>query len=428
VRDDAGNFLGRSRGVGGDAGYRVLAESLRRHGKLFFAEIDPGTFLEPPPRNADGTGGTDIERELCMIGGVGSTSVEGTLRIIRRDIGRMFVGGNGGWLFDFGPVMGARKSWYGDERILAEIRRFTALGQQWQNLSLSSVAEVAAVYDAKSFMVTRHWRSEHPFRFGASGMDYFGYWFLDSQARALHRCGAPLDFLYSTDLVETDFRRYRLLIMGNLFAMTRVEVDRLRRMVEGSGATVVWLYAPGYVAPAGPDLGQMEALTGFRFSRLDRPGPMMVRASLPAARAITEISFGVREARHPRFVLEDGEGVGVWTDCGRTACGVKAIDGWRSVYMGTAPLPIEVLRWLTNLAGARLWSTRPDIVVAAQDAALLVCGMEGKRTVNLHKPLAAWGEGEPRGSFTLDTAAGDVTLFLPPQKRTSPLRVGDPPA
>jgi len=172
VRDDAGNFLGRSRGVGGDAGYRVLAESLRRHGKLFFAEIDPGTFLEPPPRNADGTGGTDIERELCMIGGVGSTSVEGTLRIIRRDIGRMFVGGNGGWLFDFGPVMGARKSWYGDERILAELRRFTALGQQWQNLSLSSVAEVAAVYDAKSFMVTRHWRSEHPFRFGASGMDY----------------------------------------------------------------------------------------------------------------------------------------------------------------------------------------------------------------------------------------------------------------
>jgi hypothetical protein len=161
----------------------------------------------------------------------------------------------------------------------------------------------------------------------------------------------------------------------------------------------------------------MEALTGFRFSRLDRPGLMMVRASLPGPRSTTEISFGVREARHPRFVLDDGDGVGVWTDCGRKACGIKAMDGWRSVYMGTAPLPIEVLRWLAGLAGARLWSTKADIVLAAQDAALFVAGTEGKRTVTLHKPLAPWGEGEPRGSVTLDTAEGDVTLFLPPQPR-----------
>jgi len=414
VCDDAGNYLGRSRGVGGDAGYRVLLESLKRHGKLFFAEIDPGTFLEPVPKNPDGTGGSDVERELCMIGGIGSTTVEGTLRIIRRDLGRMFVGGNGGWLFDFGPVMAARKSWYGDERILREIRRFTGLGHRWSEYTLSSVAQIAAIYDPKSFFVTRHWRAEHPFRFGASGMDYFGYWFLDGQSRVLHRCGAPVDFLYSADLEEKDFRRYKLMIMGNLFLLSPGEVDRLRRMLEGSGATVVWLYAPGYVSPDGLDVGQMEALTGFRFSPLDQPGPMLVRATLHGPKAVTELPFGVRDVRHPRFVLHDAETLGVWTDSGRPACGIKVMDGWRSVYMGTAPLPIEVLRWLAELAGARLWSTRADIVLAAEDAALVVTGSEGRRTITLHKPLAAWGEGKPRSTLMMDAEQGDVTLFLPP--------------
>ncbi|HID33945.1 MAG TPA: hypothetical protein EYP25_05130, partial [Anaerolineae bacterium] len=31
------------RGIAGDGGYRVLLESVKRHGKLFFVEIDPST-------------------------------------------------------------------------------------------------------------------------------------------------------------------------------------------------------------------------------------------------------------------------------------------------------------------------------------------------------------------------------------------------
>ncbi|MFV1980990.1 MAG: hypothetical protein ACC655_07550, partial [Rhodothermia bacterium] len=61
VFDDGGNYLGRSRGIGGDGGYRVLLESLRRAGKLFFVEIDPSTYLEPHP---DVAPDDDIVREL----------------------------------------------------------------------------------------------------------------------------------------------------------------------------------------------------------------------------------------------------------------------------------------------------------------------------------------------------------------------------
>ena len=139
----------------------------------------------------------------------------------------------------------------------------------------------------------------------------------------------------------------------------------------------------------------------------------MVRATLPGPRSVSEISFGVRDAHHPRFVVQDGNTIGVWTDNGRPACAIKEMDGWRSVYLGTAPATIEVLRWLAELAEARLWSTRPDVVLASEDAAMIVATSTGPRTLTLHKPLAHWEGGDPRSRHALQASEGDVTLFLP---------------
>ena len=116
--DDAGNWLGRARGVGGDGGYRVLVESIHRHGKLFFVEIDPTTYLEPKKAGE---------------GGSGHDSVEGTVRIIRRDLGQMFARGVGGWFFDFGhlcPPYKANRGWYDDPPIIEAIRPFATLGEK----------------------------------------------------------------------------------------------------------------------------------------------------------------------------------------------------------------------------------------------------------------------------------------------------------
>jgi hypothetical protein len=81
-------------------------------------------------------------------------------------------------------------------------------------LDLDSVAEIAAIYDAKSLFVTRHWKAEEPYSQGTDCMDYFSYWFLDSQARAFHRIGAPVDFLYRFDLKPLDVKKYRLFFMA----------------------------------------------------------------------------------------------------------------------------------------------------------------------------------------------------------------------
>jgi beta-galactosidase len=408
VVDEAGNYLGRARGVAGDGGYRVLLESLRRHGKLYFVEIDPSTHLEPAPINPDGSGGTDVEKELCMIGGAGSTTPEGTQKILQRDLGQMFVRGNAGWLFDFGPVLRTGKSWYADENIIAEVKRFSQLGELRRDLDMSSCAQIAAVYDAKSFFVTRHWRAEAPFPKGGVNVDYFSRWFMDSQARAFHRLGAPMDFMYRFDLRPDDVEKYRLFFMVNLFYLTSDEVSRLRDMLRNSGATVVWYYVPGFVTPEKLDLAQMERLTGFRFNLMTKPGPMLIQA-----RFDHDLQFGVKSPQYPRFGVtnQDAMALGYWTDCHEVAFAWKEVEGWNSVYVGAAPLPVEILRWLAKRARAELWSTQPDIVMATQDAAMLVATSKGGRTFTLPKPMTALEGDEMRQVYDLNMEMGEVEIF-----------------
>ncbi len=414
VTDDAENFLGRSRGIAGDAGYRVLLDSVHRNNKLFFVEIDPATFLEPEPVHPDGSGASDLDQELCMIGGEQSTTEEGSRDILRRDLGQMLVKGNAGWLFDFGPVLRTGQSWYADSRVIDWVRPFVKLGSSRSGWDMSSCSEIAAIYDAKSLYATRHWFADPDFAQGGVNLDYFSRWFMDSQARALHRMGAPLDFLYHFDLEPGDRDRYRLLLMVNLFYLTDEEVDRLEKILCGSGITAVWAYAPGFLSPQGFDLDRMQRLSGFTFHRMDSPGPMMIDASIENEQGQFVKSFGTLEYRHPRFQVTDPESIplGTWHDrSDATAFAIKSMDGWQSVYVGSLPLPPDLLRWLVRTAGAMLWSSESDLVMARKDTAMICATRDGRRTFSLPQPLVAEGGGAPRDHFDLKMRMGEVQLF-----------------
>lgn len=420
VQDEAGNRLGRSRGVGGDAGYRVLLESVKRHGKLYFAEMDPGTYLEPPPAGQEANGLTEIQLEQCMVGGEGSSSLKGTRNVLLRDLGRMFVSGAGGWLFDFGPVMAANRSWYDDVPIIEAVREITDFQTIRPRLDLSSCARIAAVYDAESLFATRHWKAESPFSFGGHNMDFFSRWFLDSQARSFHRIGAPVDFLYRFDLNGSDRIRYRLLFMVNLFYLKREDVEYLRENLSGSGIWVVWYYAPGFLNPQGAELSQMEALTGMCFNMIHEPGPMKIHL-VDFGEDIPLMEFGVGSLRFPRFSVNDSqaEAWGVWTDGSGVSMAVKDVDGWTSVFTGSAPLPVEILRLLAEKSGAGLWSTQPDIVVASTDAAMVVAASDGIRIIDLPKAMRLWPGRTRKKSYRLDLEFGDVCIMTADSERDS---------
>ena len=402
--DDAGNWLGRARGVGGDGGYRVLVESIHRHGKLFFVEIDPTTYLEPKKAGE---------------GGSGHDSVEGSVRIIRRDLGQMFARGVGGWLFDFGhlcPPYQANHGWYDSPPLIEAIRPFVALGEKRARMDVSSVAKIAAVYDPKAFFATEHWKAEDPWTgYGITQCDHFNHWFINSQQRTFSRMAAPFDSIYRSDLTSADARRFQLLFMVNLFTMDRAEADRIRHMLEGSGATVVWYYAPGFIAPGGFDPGQMERLTGFRFEILHDPGPMQIRVE--KTDEISTTVFGTKKPQKPRFAVLDAgvQVLGRWIDNGRPAFASKSLDGWTSIYVGAAPLTVDVLRRIARDAGVTLWSDRSDIVYATRDAVTVIATAAGERTLTFPHAMRPAEGGAPSLVHRVTMEFGDVRMFITPE-------------
>ncbi|MEX2189343.1 MAG: hypothetical protein WEB33_01465 [Bacteroidota bacterium] len=403
MSDGAGNILGSARGLGGDAGCRVLTESLRRRGKMYFSEMDPSTNQDSNPHKVIGGHG-----------GLGSDTLEGSKRILQRDLGQVFASGVGGWLFDFGPLNNAKGGWYSGEPIISEIRRLVELGEKRKDLDISPVSEIAAVYDFKSFFATQHWIAEKPWKnYGIRYTDFFNHWFLNTQARAFHRIGAPMDFLFRFDLVQKDVQHYKLLFMVNVFLMTREECELLKGMLRNSGITVVWYFAPGYVTPGDLDLSQMESLTGFRFRVQEKPGPMMIRCDIRNDSTVIDTHFGVNSDQSPRFTVLPGSGtpLGYWLDNNEVAFASTNREGYTSVYVGSAPMPMNVLRWLAREAGAALWSSEPDIVRATKDAAMVVASKSGRRTVNFPRPLASVEGGPSQRSHVLEMEFGEVRIF-----------------
>lgn len=398
VFDHAGNWLGRGRGVAGDGGYRILIESVKRHGKLPMVEMDPATFV-------------DANRDPNFAGS-GSNTLQGSIKLLQRDLGQLFASGCGGWLCDIGSVKG--DGWYSATPIIKAIRKLAELGDIRKYLDLSSVAQIAAVYDAKTFFVTRHWRSEEVYEKGARYMDYFGNWFLNSQSRALHRIGAPVDFLYRFDLKKDDVKKYQLFLMVNSFYLTSDEVKTLRTIFRDSGAIVVWFYAPGFVSLEKLDVQQMQHLTGFSFDILTKPGSMMIECRLPGEPNSLPNKFGIESERYPRFAVNDpaAQPLGFWQDQkDAVAFAIKEVEGWHSVYVGTAPLPVEILRWLAQKAGIALWSTQPDIIYATEDAITLIATNEGQRILKLPKPMTEVTGGERASVHHLTLEFGEVKIF-----------------
>ena len=126
-----------------------------------------------------------------------------------------------------------------------------------------------------------------------------------------------------------------------------------------------------------------------------------------------KISFGTKKERFPRFVVADGNAkpLGFWADRDDVAFAWKERDGWNSVYVGTAPLPVEILRWLAQKSGAKLWSTKSDIVRATEDVAMIIATENGERSFRLPKQLKNVETGISSKEHRLDMELGEVKIF-----------------
>ncbi len=393
--DDAGNYVGTARGVGGDGAYRVPVGSVRLHHKLYLSETDTATWLEYDP-------------SLTVYGGEGSDTPAGTTRNLRRDLGQALGEGVGTWFLELGA------GWFADPDILAEVKRLQGLLERGVQRDLSPVSEVAAVCSPESFFYSSHWTDAE-----ASEFDIFDAWYLDAMNRALHRISAPVDFLYIDDLERA--RDYKLYVFLNAFYLTDEQIAAIKRKACRNGATVVWLYAPGFVAPTQLSAKRMGDLMGMKVERMDEAGPMMVdvtNGEHPLTRG-AEVRFGLNAKHGPRFAVTDPEAtsLGVWDGTDRCAFAVKRMPGWTSVYVGAGPVPIGLLRNLSAAAKLHVYSSRPDVVYANSSYLVLVANGDGQRTCHLRTPMVRLGGTRvEQGDVPITMTHGDVAFWERPSR------------
>jgi hypothetical protein len=82
------------------------------------------------------------------------------------------------------------------------------------------------------------------------------------------------------------------------------------------------------------------------------------------------------------------------------------------VYVGTGPVPVELLRWIAGRAGVTLWSSRPDNVRASKDAAMLVATDKGERLLRLPQSMVPVEGGSAGTEHKLNMEFGEVRLFV----------------
>ncbi len=371
------------RKLGDDGLFRNYPAALALHGKLFMDEADDRTCLANDPAFTH------------------ATTVDQSIALVRREFGNAVTHGTGLWYMD------QQDAWFHDERIMAEIANLKHWGDVSMNMPRQSVAEVAVIsaLDSEFHLSGRD-----------AGNNHVTYPLYDGQIGELCRSGAPFDWFLIEDLVEGRIPPHRVYVFLDAFSLTseqRSAIDKLK----ADKHTLVWFYAPGFVAPDGLSVQEMERLTGVKFRQLEH-GCLKIgldRSVFPDGPE----SFGPAKEQAPMFV-PDGEGGTVWghyEDTELPGLVVKDRDAWRSVYAGVPGLPATVLRRIFSDSGVHIYCDTGDNLSANAAWLMLHAASSGVKTVRLPQPARVHDIignrllGERLGEFSVEMPGGTTAIF-----------------
>lgn len=168
-----------------------------------------------------------------------------TTTIFWREIYRALTFNQGFWWMD---INGIKDDWYGDETMVEMFKHQADFYKKWTRIPRKGVAEVLFVEDEASCAHTTY----------LSGPQRNLRLRLE---RELRLCGAPVDHLRVSDLLEVDMSRYKFIVFCHAFVMPedlwKKILARLRPDVH-----ILWNYAAGLLDPSFNPENQKK-VTGF---------------------------------------------------------------------------------------------------------------------------------------------------------------------
>jgi hypothetical protein len=188
------------------------------------------------------------------------------------------------------------------------------------------------------------------------------------------RSGASIDYLLAEDL-KRHSGDYKVYVFLNVFVYDDeflAVVEKLRRR----GATLLWLYAPGYLNAN--SLSDMEKLVGMKFKLLEKPEVAAVRLK-EGGRMMGMPKAKVAKRFSP---IDADEVLGEYVG-GEAAVARKKVGGGEVYFSGTWQLDVDFIVELLRRSGVHIYSDSRDPMEANEAIYTLHARTPGLKMVRL---------------------------------------------
>lgn len=368
---------------GGDSNSMMPVGSYALHGKMIYQDQDSRTSLV-----------SDSYRQSFTLTPICKNMRE-TWDLLKRDFAHLLIRGQGLWWHPMVPGM------YDSPEIAELLAKLHSIGEKSMSLP-RGIADnsIGIIVDEES-----------GFHQECANRLLFPMLFYQRQY-CWNRSGAAWNTYLHNDLNHPKMPNHKLWFFLNTFYLTDEEIDVIEEKVKGSGATVIWTYAPGIQGPDGISLKRTEKLTGFKLKSADiqaLPRISLTNHNHPLVRFTPPIdgdcyihngrmpsAFGTgpmgnderERVLGPIIYVDDPDATVLGElDClQKPGFCVKEMDGWTSVYLAAPMLNQWILRNIAKEAGIHIYSESNDVVLPGKSFIMIHANDAGEKVIKLPAP------------------------------------------
>lgn len=398
-----------NRWPGGYIAQREVQDSFRLRNMLYLSEEDSRTHLD-----------CDYYRDSNYL-----FNIQDTLNTLKRDFARNLCENTFAWWFDQHQNGGR----YKHEDIYAMMRVQQRMALAAAKHGEVKKNEIAIIFDEDSVHLVSKGTN-------ATMLDYY-------RTSDLARIGAPVDYYYHDDMSDDRMPDYKLYLMLNTFSLTDAEREAIRKKAAKNHATVVWMYAPGFVnfdRDVPMDNANIEDITGMKVERIDETHSVKFRLTAPdhpaLRHAVPDRYYGWIDRdvsstiwvgsvldvpfQNPCFTIRESEDVtilGRYSVDNKPALALKDNGEFVSVYCTAQILRAELLTSLAEYAGCHIYGYEDDCIYANENYVNIHAQYTGKHTLHFKKKCSPYEvyEGKTYGkdidTLELDMYRGQTLTF-----------------
>ena len=391
-----------NREPGGIVAQREMQDSFRIRDLIYICEDDSRTHLCKPW----------MQRDAMAL-----YTAEDSVNTLKRDFARNLCEGLNGWWFDMG------NGWYDDPTILDMFRRQREIADLSYSLDRTKRNEIAFICDTDSTHVVSD----------ATSKLVLDYW----RTSDIGRIGAGVDWYFQNDMADARMPDYKLYVMCNVYCLTDTEREAIYAKARRNGATVIWLYAPGFVNEQAREVMSPENVaktigmkvgyighTIFPHFRVE-PTAVHLLKGASATKRYGVIDMDVHSNiwidrslvppayLNPAFYVDDPSAkvLGRYCSDGKVALAMKDVGGAKSVFCAAQVMQYDLLAAVAELAGCHIYSRHGDVVYANENFVAVHARDDGLRTIRFKHRCSPYEVYENK-SYGRDVEAITVDMRL----------------